>query len=220
MTLHPKSSPTGLARPVELRDGTTVLLRPIEPEDRPRLVDAFRRLSSDSRYRRFFTPLTELSPAMLAYLTEVDHHNHEAVVAVDPNRGDGLAVARYVRSADDPISAEVAVTVVDDWQGRGLGKAVLEELAGRARAKGVRRFTALVQSDNPASIHLLEALGEHRRSMEGGYVELSVELPARSGLGGLGDVLREAARGSLVVVSRIREGAARLRRHESESGQS
>lgn len=56
--------------------------------------------------------------------------------------------------------------------------------------------------------------------MEGGYVELSVELPARSGLGGLGDVLREAARGSLVVVSRIREGAARLRRHESESGQS
>lgn len=206
-------------RSVELRNGASVVLRPIEAEDKQRLVDGFRRLSPESRYRRFFSPLAELTPEMAAYLTEVDHQDHEAIVAINPESDDGLAVARYIRSPDDPTSAEVAVTVVDDWQGRGLGKAVLKELSSRARENGVRRLTALAQADNPASIHLIESLGEHRRSSKGAYVELSVELPARSGVGSMGRVLRAAVRGSLVVISRIRDGAARFGRHESESAE-
>jgi GNAT superfamily N-acetyltransferase len=217
MSRHRKSSARGWPKPVELRDGATVLLRPIEPDDKQRLVDAFHRLSLESRYRRFFRVAPELSPAMVAYLTEVDHHDHEAIVAIDPERGDQLAVARYIRSRDDPASAEVAVTVVDDWQGRGLGKAVLEALVGRARKNGVRRFTAIAQANNPASIHLVQALGEHRSSHNGGYVELTVELPARSGLGSLCHLLREAARGSLVVMNRFQDAAAQFGRHGSET---
>ena len=212
-----KSSARGWPKPVELRDGATVLLRPIEPDDKQRLVDAFHRLSPESRYRRFFGVAPELSPAIVAYLTEVDHYDHEAIVAVDPERGDQLAVARYIRSRDDPASAEVAVTVVDDWQGRGLGKAVLEALVDRARENGVRRFIAIAQANNPASIHLVQGLGEHRSSHNGGYVELTVELPDRSGLGSLGHLLREAARGSLVVMSRFQDAAAQFGRHGSET---
>ncbi len=203
---------------VLLRDGTTVLLRAIEPDDDERLVAGFRRLSAESRYHRFFSATPELSPAMVAYLTQVDHHDHEAIGAVDPDSGDGLAIARYIRSADDQASAEVAVTVADEWQGRGLGKAVLEELADRARGAHIRRFTALVQADNPASIRLLEGLGRHRSSTQAGFVEISVDLPPTTGLGALGQLLREAARGSLVVVTRILAGASQPDRHPSEAG--
>jgi GNAT superfamily N-acetyltransferase len=211
MNLYRKSSTSPPARLVELRDGAAVLLRPIQPDDKQRLVDGFSRLSPESRYRRFFSAVPELSPATVAYLTEVDHHDHEAIVALDPALDKGLGVARYVRSVEDPASAEVAVTVADDWQGRGVGKAMLEALADRARENGVRRFTALVQADNPSSIHLMQGLGEHRSSREGGYLELTVELPARAGLGPAGRVLREAARGSLVVISRLRESASHIR---------
>jgi GNAT superfamily N-acetyltransferase len=69
----------------------------------------------------------------------VDHHDHEAIIALDPLTGEGVGVARYVRAGADPEVAEVAVTVVDDWQGRGLGRALLERLAARARREGVRR---------------------------------------------------------------------------------
>ena len=91
--------------------------------------------------------MTNLSAAQLDYLVDVDHHDHEAIVAVDPISGEGLAVARYIRSNEDAEVAEVAVTVADDWQGRGLGRALLDRLSYRARREGVRRFTAPVQSD-------------------------------------------------------------------------
>ena len=94
--------------------------------------------------------MTNLSAAQLDYLVDVDHHDHEAIVAVDPISGEALAVARYIRSnenAEVAEVAEVAVTVADDWQGRGLGRALLDRLSYRARREGVRRFTAPVQSD-------------------------------------------------------------------------
>jgi GNAT superfamily N-acetyltransferase len=106
-----------------LRDGARVTLRPIAVDDKPRLAAMVERLSEESSYRRFFTSKTELSPAELDYLVDVDHCDHEAIIAIDASRGEALGVARYIRSNDDAEVAKVAVIVADDWQGRGLGRA-------------------------------------------------------------------------------------------------
>src|SRR5512142_2059664 len=193
---------------VTLRDDARVRLRPIALEDKPVIAASFERLSEESRYRRFFTSKNKLSAAELDYLVDVDHTNHEAIIAIDPSNGHGLGVARYVRSTDDAELAEVAVTVVDDWQGRGLGRALLQRLTYRARREGVRRFSALVQADNRASLGLLEGVGETRRTFAPGEVELLIELPREPEMGIQRDrVLRAAAAGSLVPARRaVRPG--------------
>jgi nucleotide-binding universal stress UspA family protein/GNAT superfamily N-acetyltransferase len=184
---------------ITLRDGARVMLRPIAPEDKPLLAAIFERLSEESRYRRFFTNMAELSAAELDYFVDVDHSNHEAIIAIDPSGAEALGVARYIRSEDEAEVAEVAVTVADDWQGRGLGRALLDGLTYRARREGVRRFSALVQSDNPASLGLLEGVGDTQRRSNTGAVELVIELPPKRGMGvRLARALRAAAAGTLV----------------------
>ena len=186
-------------RTVPLRDGSLVRIRPIGPDDKGALRAAWDRLSPESRYRRFFSAMPELGDSMLAFLTEVDHHDHEALVALDVASGDTVGVARYVRSADDAEVAEVAVTVVDTWHGRGVATLLLGRLATRARREGVRRFSAVVMADNPRAVRVVRGLGESRASRDGAYVELRVELPARRGIGrDLSRLLRETATGSLV----------------------
>jgi GNAT superfamily N-acetyltransferase len=119
-----------------LRDGTRIEIRPIRPEDRDELAAGLERLSPKSRYRRFLTPTDELSERELDYLTHVDHRDHEALVARDADSGAGVGVARFVRWADDPDAAEFAAAVADDWQGRGVGTLLLDELTKRARRGG------------------------------------------------------------------------------------
>ena len=133
-----------LGAAIELRDGSRVRVRQGRPTDRELLLRGFQRLSDESRYRRFLAPMPELSEGMVRHLTEVDHHDHEAIIALDEATGEGLGVARYVRSTKRPDVAEVAVTVIDDWQGRGLGTLLLEALSARAREEGIKRFTALM----------------------------------------------------------------------------
>ena len=150
---RPRSAVTG--RPVVLGDGSTVLIRPVRSADAPVVADGFARLSARSRQLRFLSPKKELSPAELRYFTDVDHHDHEALGALDYADGRGVGIARYIRDADDPQAAEIAVTIIDDWQGRGLGTELVAQLSGRARSEGIRRFTALVGADNPAMAGLL-----------------------------------------------------------------
>jgi RimJ/RimL family protein N-acetyltransferase len=142
-------------RPVVLRDGSAVLIRPVRRADAALLADGFARLSTRSRRLRFLSPKKELSSAELGYFTDVDHHDHEALGALDHADGRGVGIARYVRDAADPQAAEIAVTVIDDWQGRGLGTELVAQLSERARSEGIRRFTALVAADNPAMARLL-----------------------------------------------------------------
>jgi RimJ/RimL family protein N-acetyltransferase len=173
-------------------------IRPIAPDDKAGLATAFERLSDESRYRRFLSPHGRLSPAELRCLTEVDHHDHEALVALDAVTGEGVGVARYVRDRERHGSAELAVAVADDWQGRGVGTELLRRLADRAREEGIGRFTALILADNEPMAHLLAELGP-ARVVDGGQgaVELAVELPDH-GLGAtLPAWLRSAARGAL-----------------------
>jgi RimJ/RimL family protein N-acetyltransferase len=184
-----------------LRDGSEAVVRPIRPEDRDAIVTAFERLSEQSRYQRFMTAIDELSPSQLDYLTEVDHHDHEALIAFDPESGEGVAVARFVRLADG-VSAEAAVTVIDAWQGRGLGLAICQLLAGRARDEGIERFTALLLAGNDQMHDVLASLGPANViSREAGTVEVEVEIP-EAGIGDhMAGVLRVVAGGAVELAT-------------------
>ena len=158
LTDVPAPVKAGTAGAVALRDGSEVVIRQVRSSDAPLLADGFARLSPESRRLRFLRRKDELSAAELRYFTDIDHHDHEALGAVDHADGRGVGVARYVRDASDPHSAEIALTVVYDWQGRGLGTELLAQLSGRARAEGIRRFTALVSADNAAMTALLRGV--------------------------------------------------------------
>jgi RimJ/RimL family protein N-acetyltransferase len=198
-------------RVVALHDGSRVTLRQISPTDKNRLAVSLARLSETSRYRRFFTTKPELSEGELDYLVDVDHVDREAIVAIDRANDELVGVARYVRSATVPQTAEVAITVADHWQGRGLGRALLQQLAQRARHHGLRRFSALVQSDNRASLRLLEDVGGSRVASDAGQTELVMELPPRRGIGNrLAEALRCAATGALVPAQTLVDQASEL----------
>ncbi|MEA2350328.1 MAG: hypothetical protein QOG41_2278 [Thermoleophilaceae bacterium] len=188
---------------VELRDGRTVLVRPISPDDKELLSDAFHRLSEESRRRRFLTPATELTAEDLHYLTEVDHNRHEAMVAIDPASGRLVGSARYVQVPRERDAAEVAVAVADDWQRRGVATALLAALSGRARENGVERFRAYVSSDNSVVLDALDRAGGTSSRSESGEIEFNVEVPQED----LGDrmrtALRAAAAGQLELVERV-----------------
>ena len=188
-----------------LRDGTVVRVARITPQDAPLIADGFKRLSAESRRLRFLTSKPSLSSSELRYLTEVDGHRHEALGAIDPATGHGIGVARFVRDPGDPRRAEVAVTVADEWQRRGLGTVLLGRLADRARAEGIERFTALVAGDNPATRPFLHGLGGTVTVMEvgSGALEYEIEL-APKGLGRqLETLLRAAAEGRWQVPPRL-----------------
>jgi RimJ/RimL family protein N-acetyltransferase len=181
---------------MRLAGGAQLRIRPVQPDDKPLLADAFAQLSDESRYRRFFTPLRELGAEQLAYLTELDHHDHEALLALDAPDGACVGVARFVRVA--PEVAEPAVVVADPWQHRGLGTALLERLADRARAEGITRFSAIVLAQNRDAIRLLERLGDATREADGAVLHFDIALPDTGGAGPtLRGLLRAAAAGLL-----------------------
>jgi RimJ/RimL family protein N-acetyltransferase len=157
-----------------LRDGAAVLIRPIRADDKRMLSDGLRRLSDDSAQRRFLTPKRSFSRAELRYLTEVDGRDHVALVAEYPAEPVRrlIAVARFVRLADDPEAAEVAITVADDWQRRGLGSRLSELLAEEARRLNIRRFTATMAADNVAAHRLMGRLTDQ---LEQHYVGSGVD---------------------------------------------
>ncbi len=140
---------------VVLRDGSRVLIRQVRSTDAPLLADGFSRLSTQSRWMRFQGGKPILTAAELRYFTDVDHHDHEALGALDRTGGRGVGIARYVRHTHDPQAAEIAITIADDWQRRGLATELLARLSDRARQEGVRRFTALVAASNVPVIGLL-----------------------------------------------------------------
>ncbi len=181
-------------------------IRPIEADDKDELQRGFERLSGRSRYRRFLSPRGPLTDAELRYFTEVDHHDHEALVAVDRDTGEGVGVARFVRSDEDHGAAEFAIAVVDDWHRRGVGSRLMAALAERAREEQITSFTALALADNEAMLELLRELGQVRSEPGGlGTVELAVDLPA-TGIERLRGLLRAVARGEITVLPRRLRG--------------
>jgi GNAT superfamily N-acetyltransferase len=185
-----------------------VEIRPIEPADKEALLRGYARLSERSRYRRFLAPHGTLRPEELRYFTEVDHHDHEALVAIDPVSEEGVGVARYVRSDEEPTAAELAVAVLDDWQGHGVGSRLVAALAKRARSEGITSFTGLLLAENEEMLGLMRELGDVRVLESGlGTVNVAVDLP-ESGLGRIAALLRAVAAGQLKPGRRIRPPSA------------
>jgi RimJ/RimL family protein N-acetyltransferase len=174
-----------------LRDGSEVVIRPIEADDFDRLREVWSGMSAESRRRRFLSSSTaELTDADVQYLVDVDHRRHEAMLALDGD-GKAIGVARYVRTPGEPESAEVAVVVVDDWHRRGLGTALLDRLTERARENGIERYTAIVSEDNDVVLGALDRAGATRTGTSGeGEIEFVFELPSE----GIGDRLAAALR--------------------------
>ena len=144
---------------VLLSDGSEVLVRPVRPEDKPLFVEGWSQLSDESVYTRFLVARSELTVDELAFFTEIDHVDHEAIGALDPVSGQGVGVARYVREKDRPHVAEAAVTVVDAFQHRGLGGKLLRRLRARAAEHRIRAFSATLLATNEAMLTLFEQLG-------------------------------------------------------------
>jgi RimJ/RimL family protein N-acetyltransferase len=180
-----------------LRDGSHVIVRRLKASDGPYIESAFARLSEESRRLRFLTSKPRLTTSELRYLTEVDGHRHEALCAIDPAVDEGVGVARFVRDETDPTRAEVAVTVVDAWQRRGLGTLLLEALSARAREEGIEHFTALVSSENASMSRLLERLKMPGQQISrlGEVAEYEFELGSKGVGGWLREALRAAAEG-------------------------
>lgn len=193
--MPPTRELVSLGAPATLRDGSVVRLRQSHRTDGDLLRRGFERLSEETRYRRFLAATPELTDDMVRYLTTLDHHDHEAIVALEEETGGGVGVARYVRNPRRPNTAEVAVTVVDEWHGRGLGTLLLEVLGERARAEGIERFTAMMLASNQQMMDVLEALGPvHVVDREAGTVQIETPIP-ESGLSpALRKLLQIAAR--------------------------
>jgi GNAT superfamily N-acetyltransferase len=182
---------------VRLRDGSQVLIRPVRPDDKPLFVTGFEQLSDASRYLRFMGHKPALSVRDLEFFTELDHEDHEAIGALDPFTGEGLGVARYMRLADQPRCAEAAVAVIDDWQRRGLGTALLERLVESAREHGIERFRASLFTENRAMLALFRRIGDVTViDAEGSTTVIAVAF-STADRDALKEALRIAARGDV-----------------------
>jgi acetyltransferase len=163
---------------VTLADGHRLLIRPVSPDDKPALAESLRHLSEDSVYKRFLSPKPGFTRAELRYLTEVDGHDHVALVATPENHPDQIrGVGRFVRLREQPDSAEIAVVVADHLQGLGLGRQLGLALADAARERGIRQFTATILGENVAAQRLMTTISARvREGQFGGVRNLAVEL--------------------------------------------
>lgn len=163
-----------------LRDGTRVVLRHIRPEDAAELRRGFAALSPESRYRRFFGAVTELDDRAVEYLTRVDGRDHVAIIALaeslDLKSERGVGVVRFIRLEEDANAAEVAVTVVDDMQQKGLGTILAEVAMRAARERHVRHFRGEVLAENTVLVEALRAYPSVRTTRTNGTVAFDVEL--------------------------------------------
>jgi acetyltransferase len=156
--------PSALIDRLHLADGREVVVRPVLAFDAAAEQDFVRALSPASRLRRFHFGLKELPPSLARAMTEVDHDDHVAIVAEAFDADEAptiVADARYVRGPRDHRchEAEFAIAVADDWQGVGLGRALMERLARHAARRGVKRLVGDVLPGNRAMFGVAAALG-------------------------------------------------------------
>ena len=148
-------------RRVQLNDGTNVLIRPIRPEDAESEARFVRELSDEAKYFRFMNTFQELSQEMLIRLTQIDYHNEMALIAMrmeDGVEGEQIGVARYATNVDKK-SCEFALTVADNWQGRGVGQLLMKDLMSVARDRDLESIEGQVLANNKRMLKLMGTLG-------------------------------------------------------------
>jgi acetyltransferase len=164
------------------KGGVEVYLRPIKPEDAPLLLDLFDNMSKRSRYYRFFSPMKTLSRDMLVRLTQVDYDRHIALVALHKAEGKEkmVGVVRVISGADRS-SAEFSVAVGDPWQGKGIGRKLLERSLEVAGDYGIRKVYGEVLAENKEMLGLGRELGfEIRKDGGAGDYMLTMETDKRT----------------------------------------
>jgi GNAT superfamily N-acetyltransferase len=153
-----------------------IALRPLRGGDRRTVLEVFAGLSEHSRNLRFLGAKPRLNERDLELLVNVGRSGHEAVVAVDPETGCSIGIGRYVRDPDAP-EAEIAFEVIDEWQGRDVGRRLAAELARLARSHGILRLRATVDRSNWPALAIIHGLGDVLASRaEGSVLELVIRL--------------------------------------------
>lgn len=142
-----------------LPDGERLRVRPMRRADRAKYVAGVAALSPRSRYQRFAAPIPKLSERQIDQMMCIDGERHVVLGAFTADEQTGVGVARYIRLAESPSMAEVAIAIADDYQGRGLGRELLERLTEHARVHGVELLVASMLSENHASARLARAIG-------------------------------------------------------------
>lgn len=165
--------------PIQVRDGTRLLLRPVLPGDSERTVHGHVHFSSDTLYRRFMTPRIP-TPALMHYLSEVDYVDHFVWVVTDGS--DPVADARFVRDETDPTVAEIAFTVADAYQGRGIGTFLISALSIAAEVDGIERFSARMLSDNLPMRAIMDRYGAVWQREDVGVITTVIDVPHRRDL--------------------------------------
>jgi len=172
----PPGYPQEYLRVVTLRDGRSVLIRPILPGDAPALAEAIESADADTIYRRFFDGRLQVTPELLEHLTTVDYTSRFALVAVEPASQRGVAIARYEPAGQDG-TAEVAIAVTPGWRDAGLATELLRMLAQAASERGIHTFTGTYLADNGAVTALINDAGMPADQVTSrGVAEFSVPL--------------------------------------------
>ena len=171
--------PKDLEQTFTLADGQEIFLRPLRPDDAPRLREGFKRLAPEDVRMRFFAHMQEMSPALAARLTQLDY-NREMALAAFPAAGEdraGLGVARLAADPDNQ-SAEFAIALRADAKGRGLGRALMERIIAVAEKRGIGEIWGDVLAGNRPMLALCEKLGFERGRTEDGIVRVRRRLGA------------------------------------------
>lgn len=144
-----------------LRGGELIDFRPVRPDDKETIQQGMLALSMKSRYFRFFSPIIKLTDAQLHNFTEIDQHNHVAWIALAHNEPEqhGVGIARFIRIQNQPAIAEFGLVVIDSYQHRGLGTALLAVLDRIASIKSIEILRGFVLADNSVMSSWLSRLG-------------------------------------------------------------
>lgn len=171
---------------VSLRDASQAFVRPITPDDKAELQAGLDRLSTESRYRRFFSSVTELRPDQLRYLTELDYRAHFAWGAYTAyGEHPGIGVSRYICLSDRPHVADLAVAILDDFHGVGLGRVLVEATVIAAAHNGVETIVASVLRENSPMLAVFRHMEPTLVTGEGGAVEVEIDVAGQAArLGG------------------------------------
>jgi protein lysine acetyltransferase len=186
--------------PIRMRDGTHLLLRPVLPGDDVRTVHGHIQFSSETLYRRFMTARLP-SPALMHYLAEVDYVDHFVWVITDGD--DPVADARFVRDEHDPTVAEIAFTVADAYQGRGIGSFLIGALSIAAKVDGVERFSARMLSDNLPMRTIMDRYGAIWQREDVGVITTVIDVPRRRDLGIKRELAEEIKRVARQVIEAL-----------------
>lgn len=178
---YPPGYPHQFTSEIHLKDGTRVTVRPIRPDDAPRLQVTFSRLSSESVYLRFLETLKELTIERARELATVDYSARMALVAEFQEAGDThvIGVARYAAIGPQrPGAAECAITVIDAFQGRGLATALIQRLVEYARSQGLKSFIGNIHHTNAPILRFIKkgGLQAHRVMTEPGMWEITIDI--------------------------------------------